>query len=114
MNADKKTNLLRSSRPSDVTVMGTQRHFRVAVPLLLIWASVSTWGQQPAPEWLAPFPQARDQSATASAMEGASAYTALAHSADVIKHYEQEMRAAGVTFRTQSDGIGTSIVASME
>lgn len=86
---------------------------RSVILLLLIWASVSAWGQQTMPEWLAPFPQARDQSA-AVATEITSSYTAPAQAADVIAHYERQMRTAGVTFKTQSDGIGVSIVASAE
>jgi hypothetical protein len=104
--------------------MGTQTHSGVVIPLLLIWACLSAWGQQSSenvptprlvmPEWLAPFAQARDQSATATSTESVSTYTALAHPAEVISHYQQQMRAAGVAFRTQSDGIGFSILASAE
>jgi hypothetical protein len=116
--------LLRSFGTSDITAMGTQGYSVVSIPLLLIGASLSAWGQPASenvstanlamPEWLAPFPQARDQSVTAVPTEGASVYTALARPADVISHYEQQMRAAGVAFKTQGDGIGVSIVASAE
>jgi hypothetical protein len=102
--------LLGSHGTSDVKVMPS----RSAISLLLICASVSIWGQQTMPEWLAPFPQARDQSAAAVAAEITSSYTAPAQAADVITHYERQMRTAGVTFKTQSDGIGVSIVASAE
>jgi hypothetical protein len=103
---------------------GTQTRSRVVIPLLLIWASISTWGQQAGdndlrprlamPEWLAPFPQARDLSAGAASAEVTASYTAPAQAADVITHYELQMRTAGVAFKTQSDGIGVSIVASAE
>jgi hypothetical protein len=106
----------------DITDMGNRTHSEVAVPLLLFWASLSAWGQSAGenlltprlamPEWLAPFPQARGQVATAASTEGASSYTALAHPADVISHYEEQMRAAGVTFSARNDGLGISIVAS--
>jgi hypothetical protein len=115
--------LLRSFGTSDISDMGTQMHSGVVIPLL-IWGSLSAWGQQTSenaltprlalPTWLAPFPQARDQSATAASTESTSTYTALAHPADVISHYEQQLRTAGISFRTQSDGIGVSIVASAE
>src|SRR5258708_2156470 len=116
--------MLLSPGISDITAMGTQTHSGVVIPLLLIWAWPSAWGQQSSenvptprlamPEWLAPFPQARDQSATAASTESVSTYTALAHPAEVVSHYERQMRAAGVAFRTQSDGIGFSILASAE
>src|SRR5258708_21914732 len=116
--------MLLSCGISDINDMGTQTHSGVVIPLLLIWASPSAWGQQSSensppprlamPEWLAPFPQARDQSATATSTESVSTYTALAHPAEVISHYQQQLRAAGVAFRTQSDGIGFSILASAE
>ena len=89
-------------------------HARI-ITALVTGASLWAWGQQESlamPEWLAPFPQARGQSATARSTEGTLDYTALARAADVISHYEQQMRNAGATFRTQDDGIGVSTVAS--
>lgn len=83
--------------------------------LFLLCLSVTAWGQTPRlalPEWLAPFPQARDQSASATAMEGTATYTALAGAAEVVQHYEQQLRAAGIDFKAQGDGIGVSIVVS--
>jgi hypothetical protein len=115
--------LLLSSGTSDIVDMGIRTHSWVVIPLLLIWPSLSAWGQQTSknvvsrlamPEWLAPFSQARDQSATSASTENISTYTALAHPAEVISHYERQMRAAGVAFKTQSDGIGVSILASAE
>ena len=96
---------------------GMHFHFRAETSLLLVCVALSVCGQPtsgvapgsapPAmPEWLAPFPQAQPATAT----EGS--YTALAPTADVIAHYQQEMRAAGVAFKTQGDGIGVSILAS--
>jgi hypothetical protein len=84
--------------------------------MLLTRVSLTASGQKvdavaKAPDWLAPFPQMRDQSAAAS---GQGAYTALAPVAAVISHYEQHMRAAGVTFQTKSNGIGVSIEASAD
>jgi hypothetical protein len=92
----------------------TGAYSRAVILPLLILASLSAWGQQTMPGWLAPFPQARDQSAVAAAAEVTSSYSAPAQAADVIAHYEQQMRAAGITFKTQSDGIGVSIVASAD
>jgi hypothetical protein len=98
----------------------------IAISLLFVCASLAAWGQKnnvivlPAPpplatpEWLAPFPQALDQSAAGTSTQGTSAYTALASPADVISHYQHQMRTAGVTFGTKSDGIGISIEASAE
>lgn len=91
--------LLRFSGTSDISDMGTQTRSGLIVPLLVICASLSASGQPTGenvltprlamPEWLAPFPQARDQSTAATSREGTSAYTALAHPAEVISHYEQ-------------------------
>jgi hypothetical protein len=115
--------LLRASRAVDRTDMasdtGMRFRFPAATSLLLVCAASSVCGQPtsaaapgsapPAmPEWLAPFPQAQAQRAAGTERS----YTALAPTADVIAHYQQEMRAAGVAFTTQSDGIGVSIVAS--
>jgi hypothetical protein len=96
----------------DMTPTGLRTH-SAAFVLFLLCASLPAWGQGAFPEWLAPFPQARDQTATSSSSEGASSYTVLARPADVISHYEQQMRAAGAAFKAQSDGIGVSIVVSM-
>jgi hypothetical protein len=83
----------------------------VGILLLSVCASLSGWGQSlTLPEWLAPFAGARGQAGTALD----STYAALAAPAEVITHYQQQMRAAGVTFETKSDGIGVSIVASAE
>jgi hypothetical protein len=116
--------MLFSSGISDITDMGIHTHSGAVIRLLMICACLSVWGQQSSesvlsprlamPEWLAPFPQARDQSSTAASTESVSTYTALAHPAEVVSHYEQQMRAAGVAFKTQSDGIGVSILASAE
>ncbi len=65
------------------------------------------------PEWLAPFSHA-EQSITASATQGTSTYTALARPDDIAAHYQEIMANAGVVFKTQSDGIGMSIIASSD
>jgi hypothetical protein len=105
---------------SDIADMGTRTH---VVPVLLMWSWLAAWGQQTSenvvthptmPGWLAPFSQARDQSATSASAENISSYTALARPAEVISHYERQMRAASVAFKTQSDGIGVSILASAD
>jgi hypothetical protein len=82
----------------------------IAVTRLLLFACLSAWGQSAMPEWLASFP--KTQAPPASGADGSSIYTALAPPADVIAHYQEKMRAAGVGFKVQSDGIGVSIVAS--
>jgi hypothetical protein len=56
------------------------------------------------PEWLTPFPKVQ------AASEGN--YTALAPAAEVVAHYQKEMRDAGIAFKVQGDGIGVSIVAT--
>ena len=63
---------------------------------------------QALPDWLVPFPRVQTQPGTAA---GAT-YTALAPPADVITHYQRQMRAANIDFKIQNDGIGVSIVAS--
>ena len=90
------------------------------IPLLLIGAS-SVCGQDsseimlPAPpplkmpDWLAPFPQARDQNAKATFKEATATYKALGPATAVIARYEQQMRAAGIAFQTRQGGGYTSI-----
>ena len=58
------------------------------------------------PNWLAPFPQAQSDTATPSN------YTARASAADVAEHYESQMRAKGISFKVENDGIGISILAT--
>jgi hypothetical protein len=119
--------LLFFCRTSDITDMastGTRTHSGGLSPVLMLWASLCAWGQPAGenavtphlaiPEWLAPFPQARDQAEKAAAAEGAANYTAVAHSAAVVSYYEQQLRDAGLTFKTRNDGIGVSIEVSAE
>jgi hypothetical protein len=94
----------------------------VAIPLLLVYASLPAWGQDTSeiflpgppplalPDWLAPFPQASNQSAKATYKEATSAYTTPVLPAAVISHYEQQMRTAGVSFQTKRDGTGPAEV----
>ena len=91
--------------------------YLIAVISTCLFESLPAWGQQvivplARPPWLAPFPQARDQSVNSNSMQATAAYTAPAGAADVIAHYEREMKAAGIDFRTQNDGLGVSIVAA--
>jgi len=75
--------------------------------LLLALLSLSLSAADTAlPKWLAPFPHIQTDTATPSG------YTARAASADVIAHYERQMREAGVSFKIENDGIGTSILAT--
>jgi len=101
-----------------------ERHGALRTASFWLGLSLCGWGQTAnvvvlpgppgpaaAPEWLAPFPQVRGQAASRGPT---SAYTAVAAPADVIAHYEREMRAAGVAFQTKGNGIGTTIEASTE
>ena len=97
-------------------------HARVVIPLIFV--SIAAWGQSvislpgpppfAMPGWLAPFPQARDQSAGATTTDASSTYTAPAPAAAVIAHYEKEMRAAGVSFQTRQDGSAARIEVTAE
>jgi hypothetical protein len=61
------------------------------------------------PPWLAPFPQARGRSAASSPKEATSSYVALSPAAAVVAHYEGQLRAANMPFRTTPDEAGASI-----
>ncbi|HLK68065.1 MAG TPA: hypothetical protein VKU19_31750 [Bryobacteraceae bacterium] len=94
-------------------------HSARAVPLLLVCASFSAWGQGvirlpgppplALPDWLAPFPQTRDLTAKATLTEVTSAYTALGNPSSVVSHYQQQMLAAGIDFQLKPEAAGTSI-----
>ena len=95
----------------------------MARTILLLLASLAVWGQPaagnsppplPMPEWLTPFPHARDESATSAPTEGVSNYTALGRTAEVVAYYQQQLRAAGIDFKAQSDGLGVSITAAKD
>jgi hypothetical protein len=95
------------------------------IPLFLL-ISLSTWGQASGvlqlpgppplalPRWLAPFPQARDRSTKATPTEGTSTYMAPGLPPDVVSHYEQHLRAAGIPFETRQDGTVTLIEGAAE
>jgi hypothetical protein len=64
------------------------------------------------PEWLAPFPQAKEVSKKASPTEATSSYTTPAPEADVVSHYERQLGAAGIPFQTERSGMVAEIVGS--
>jgi len=63
------------------------------------------------PHWLVPYPGAT-AATSASPTLVESAYTAAAEPEDVSKHYAKLFTANGLTFTSDSDGIGTSIRVS--
>ena len=88
--------------------------------ILLIGLSSTLWGQSvltlPGPKplalpiWLAPFPQARIRSGKATPREITNSYLAAAAVPAVIAHYEQQLRARNMTFKTEPDGFGYSVI----
>ena len=93
----------------------------LAIPFLWLtaWAQSSVLrlpGPPPLalPEWLAPVAQAKNIAKKASPTEATSSYTTDTLPADVLSHYERQLRAAGVEFQTKRDGIVTEIESSTE
>ena len=65
------------------------------------------------PEWLRSFPSAIGQATHAVSSHAVDlSYNAPASPEAVSVHYQEQLRAAGVTFRTGFDGIGTSVRAT--
>ena len=63
------------------------------------------------PGWLAPFPQTTDYVKQATTGEVTSSYLAAASAADVIAHYEKQLRAAGIDFAPRPEESGSLIQA---
>jgi hypothetical protein len=66
------------------------------------------------PDWLAPYPQARNQAKKGTPDEVVVSYFAPGAPAGVIAHYEQHLRSAGVSFDRKEDGNAASLDATLE
>ena len=55
------------------------------------------------PDWLTPFPQARELTSKATVTEATSAYKAPALPVIVTAYYAQQLRAAGIEFASRQD-----------
>jgi hypothetical protein len=64
------------------------------------------------PEWLHPFPGAQGLTITASASSTQTSYVVTADTEAIVRHHEDELGKAGLTFEKSFDGIGTTIRAS--
>jgi len=61
------------------------------------------------PPWLAPFPACTSTGAVTSATSNESSYSTTASVAEVVAHFEQQFKNAGLVFQSNYDGLGTTI-----
>ena len=61
------------------------------------------------PPWLAPVPDATPTATLLSPTSNENSYSTPAPIADVIAHYERQLKGAGLEFQSNYDGLGTTI-----
>jgi hypothetical protein len=87
-----------------------------ALLALLTLPGLSPAADQPLriPDWFTPYPGASQVTRTSSAVAADLSYTAPAATDAVIRHYQDQLGKAEMTFQADFDGIGTTIRISEE